>query len=294
MSSLAEAVKKTGNPARKVLTSWVSWTKKKIQNIAGEEIEVQAPQDVTWDTPPNIPASTFQFIELLLQLTDVVTGVHDVTEGRKPAGITAASAIMALQEAAQARVRYKIAHGVSRWIETIGGHILWIMKQYDREARTLRAVTGEGGLAFLPYDGAETARRRFDVEVVAGTRLPSGRLATEELAKEKFKEGIYGIEEYAAAVNEPNKKQLIEGWYRRQGLDLAMNRQAELNKAMERFTQLVGAAREAPDAFAGSPEEEQTAQLLMQYPELLQTGEFAALPAGVKERMMGVFVKSEI
>lgn len=293
MSALAETVKKTGNPVRKVLRSWLSQAKRAIQGHAGEEVVVDNPMDVTWETPPQVPASTFQFIDLMLRLTDVVTGVHDVMEGRKPAGITAATAILALQEAAQARVRFKIAHEISGWVEEIGRFVLWILQTYDRETRTIRQITEQGEHEFIPYDGEAVSKGKFDVEVVAGTRAPTGRIADEERAKEKFSMGIYGIEEYVNASAEPNKRQVIESWYRRQGLDQAMQRQTELNQAMEQFVPMVEMALQAPEAFAGSPEEEQAADMLKQYPELLQTGEFDALPAAIKERMLMVFLGNE-
>lgn len=293
MSALAETVKKTGNPIRKVLSSWVSAAKKKIMGVAGEEIIVNSPMDVSWETPPQVPASTFQFVELMMRLTDVVTGVHDVTEGKRPEGITAASAILALQEAAQTRIRYKVSKEIGTWVKEIGKYLVWMLKTYDTEVRTLRKATESGAYEFIPYDPTSVRGKSFDIQVVAGTRMPTGRYADEERAKEKFAAGIYGIEDYVNASSEPNKQQIIEGWYRRQGLEMAKAHQEELNEAMAQFEPLVEMAVQAPDRFAGSPEEEQAAALVQRYPELLQTGEFEALPAGVKERVLMVFVGNE-
>lgn len=290
MSSLAENVKKTGNPIRRVLRSWVNTAKKMIQGIAGEEVVVDNPNDVDWVQPPNIPASTFQFIDLLMRLNDVVTGVHDVTEGRKPTGITAGNAIIALQEAAQARVRYKIANGISEWIELIGMYIVFLIKQYDKVGLTIRKTSSTGEMEYIMYDPKQTSQGRYDVEVVSGTRMPTGRYADEERARQKFLDGIYGIEEYAANSSESDKQSLIQGFYRRQGLDMAMKHQQDLNDAMAQLEQLVAAALDNPDGFIGTPQEEQTAALIQQYPELVQTQEFMALPAAVKERLVMVFV----
>ena len=49
-------------------------------------------------------------VSLPLQISDfinTVSGVHDATAGRKPGGVTAASAIAKLQDAANSRIRYK-------------------------------------------------------------------------------------------------------------------------------------------------------------------------------------------
>jgi len=289
MSSLAENVKKSGNPIRKVLSSWVKQFAKKIQGIAGEQVEVNSMGDIAWDTPPNIPASFFEFINLLMRLCDVVTGVQDVTQGRQPSGITAAAAIEALQEAANSRVRFKISGEISDWIEEIGRYIIWILKTYDTEITTLRKKTEQGENEYIQYDPSRVAGSKFDIEVVAGSRMPTGRYADDERAKEKFAAGIYGIEDYVNASNEPNKKQVIEGYYQRQGLKVAMDRQKELNEAHGVLEQYVTAVLDGGEDKTGSPEEEQIAQLLSQYPELLQTQEFQALPAPEKERLVMIF-----
>ena len=42
-----------------------------------------------------------------MQLTDTISGIHDITQGRNPSGVTAAKAISALQEASQQIIRAK-------------------------------------------------------------------------------------------------------------------------------------------------------------------------------------------
>lgn len=287
MSACAETIKKTGNPARKVMKSWVAAFNKAIGGYAGENIEVNSMGDVVWDNPPSIPASTFQFVNLTMELTDVVTGVHDVMQGKNPTGITAASAIQALQEAAQARVRFKIAHEISRFTEDVGRFVVWLMKTYDRERTMIRDTDEAGQPVFVEYDPSIENTGRFDVEVVAGASIPTGRVATEAVATEKFEKGIYGIEEYAKMSSEPDKAGLVKAWYERQGLGQAKQRMGELQQAQQALGQLVQTMEE------GSPEEDQVAQILQQFPELLGTPEFQGMIPATAERLLQVFVPRE-
>lgn len=56
--------------------------------------------------PPHIPAH----LESLIFWLEQILGVHDVVQGRQPEGVRAASAIIALQEAANVRVKEKANH----------------------------------------------------------------------------------------------------------------------------------------------------------------------------------------
>jgi len=57
-----------------------------------------------------IPAHIPQHLESLIFWLEQILGVHDVVQGRQPEGVRAASAIIALQEAANVRVKEKANH----------------------------------------------------------------------------------------------------------------------------------------------------------------------------------------
>lgn len=92
---------------------------------------------VKWLTPPPIPAAAFAHIDQIQKDIDTVTGIHDVTQGRKPAGITAGIAIESLQEAAQTRLRLK-----ARYMEysqkRLAELMISIIWQYYKEPRVVR------------------------------------------------------------------------------------------------------------------------------------------------------------
>ncbi len=59
------------------------------------------------DIPPPLPTYYFEFLQNLFKIADTISGIQDITQGRKPIGVTAAQAIDTLQEAAQTRIRLK-------------------------------------------------------------------------------------------------------------------------------------------------------------------------------------------
>ena len=176
--------------------------KGKITNQTGLILTKNTGSTVERLIPPAIPAYFFQFYQTLLQLFDTQSGVHDVTQGRKPAGITAAQAIEELQEAAQTRIRLK-ERNLNVSLSKLGRLVISRMMQYYRLPRMVK-ITGENSwpeffewhiedtdhgkilykkrgyeydeeqLEYMQQDwkAGEPSKGLFDVKVVSGTSLP--------------------------------------------------------------------------------------------------------------------------
>lgn len=95
------------------------------------------------DAPP-IPPQMFELYHTLMQLLDQQSGVHEVTQGRKPVGVTAAQAIETLQEAAQTRIRLK-ERNLLVSLQRLGRLIVSRMLQYYTEPRVIE-LTGRDDL----------------------------------------------------------------------------------------------------------------------------------------------------
>lgn len=307
MSALADSINKTGNPIRKVVESWWAKKRKAIAGVAGEEVVVNKPSDVTWENPPNVPKYIFEFINLLMKLTDVVTGIHDVTEGRKPAGIESGRAILALQEAAQARIRYQISKTYAKIMKDMGRYIIDILQEYDEESKSIKIQAENGGYTYVNYDpkglyqiedgqaekvesgGKSIKDTKFDIEIVAGVSQPAGRVASEERALAMYKEGVYGVEEVMKHSTDPDKEEVINRFYRRTGIKDLADRFDERNKAYTEFKKLTEKARSNPEEWINSIDEKRAAGMLLAFPDFLETDEFNYLPMNFKKRLLIVF-----
>lgn len=91
--------------------------------------------------PPALPAYIIQLYNQMLQFSDTVTGVHDVTQGRKPVGVTAAEAITTLQDAAQTRIRLK-ERNARMSLYQLGMLVISRMLQFYRLPRIVK-ITGK-------------------------------------------------------------------------------------------------------------------------------------------------------
>jgi hypothetical protein len=100
-SSINENIRKMGYPIRKVTQRAKGQMTRPITGAPGEEITVVDPSDVTFEMPPPIPGYIQNYIGQVSQFMEAITGVNDVTQGRKPGGVTSGRAIVALQEASQ-------------------------------------------------------------------------------------------------------------------------------------------------------------------------------------------------
>lgn len=133
--------------------------------------------------PPNMPNYPRETIEVLKRDIETISGIHDVTQGRKPGSISAASAIMALQDAGQARIRLKV-----RLLELALGEIgsLWFsrIKQFwvtDREIRNSK-FNAKSSMRnsledFFYVISQEDLTEDYDFVIVGESTMPSNKPA---------------------------------------------------------------------------------------------------------------------
>lgn len=134
------------------------------------------------------------------------TGANDFNRGAAGGGITAASAIMALQEAGNKTSRDMIADSYGVYTEIIDMCIELIRQFYD-EDRTFRITNNKGDSQFIKYnnqrikqqengplfEGDDTTFRKpvFDIVIKPEKSSPFSKVAQNEFAKELFQLGFF-------------------------------------------------------------------------------------------------------
>ena len=121
-----------------------------------------------------------------------ISGNRDVSTGSSVNGVTAASAIAALQEAGSKLSRDMIT-GSYRAFKTINYLIIELMRQFYDDSRYFRIRGNDGEADFVEFmgDDAFSGRPVFDIEVVSQKKSPFSKTIQNEMAKELYAAGLF-------------------------------------------------------------------------------------------------------
>lgn len=158
--------------------------------------------------PQPLPAHYFNLYLQLQRNMETITGIHDVTQGRNPTGITAASAISLLQEAGQARIRDK-ARNLEDAIVRMGDLIVSRILQFYDASRIVRLRSEAGEALYVQFDPSQV-RVGLDVWVEAGSSLQMNEQQRFQMAVEIFRAGGIDVPALLETTNFPNRDAIIQ------------------------------------------------------------------------------------
>ena len=136
----------------------------------------------------NISASTLPMAQTLMQMQDTVSGVHDITQGRNPSGVTASRAIQQLQEASQQIIRAKEREVGNDAVIDLYKMSLSLFKNNYENAIEVRKNT-DAGFEFTninPYDIDDD----LDFKYVPGSSMPESRASRIDQALDLVQMGL--------------------------------------------------------------------------------------------------------
>lgn len=188
-----------------------------------------------------------QMIDSMQRWFDTIGGSNDVTRGVSPSGVSAASAIAQLQDAAQTRIRQKMRN-LDAYLKSVGRHWLSRALQYYSVQRVYRVTNKDESQKYFKFsigekDAVDKAGKpykqkvarvvpykdmggvlepramkeipiqvqaQFDVQVQTGSSLPFAKAEKEQRAYALFDRGIIDEEEVLKVVDYPNAKAVLE------------------------------------------------------------------------------------
>jgi hypothetical protein len=194
------------------------------------------------DIPPPLPNYIMEIYNLFMKATEIVSGTTDVTQGRRPLGITAAEAIESLQEAAHTRIRLK-ERNMQRSLSQLGLQVVALMLQYYREPRIYR-IEGKdkrwpayvdffiedapnGGYilnkkmskfnetenryqADDTYTQQKASKGMFDIKILSGTSMPFAKTQRSNLAMRLFEKNAIDDVELLKTLEWPDYEQVLK------------------------------------------------------------------------------------
>ena len=177
---------------------FADWSKPFIQFSGNNVDDVLKKVDVD-----NIPAFVVQHKTNKIDELKETSGNRDFSQGSTQSGVTAASAIAALQEAGSKLSRDMI-RGAYRAFQEENYLVVELIRQFYNEPRSFRIDQPNGQYSFVEYsnegmqkevmqpDGTVKSKKAiFDIQIVAEKQSPFSRAAQNETAKELYGMGLF-------------------------------------------------------------------------------------------------------
>ena len=230
-----------GNPIWKVgTTSGVDTDN--LFNRPGIIVEADDINQVQREEGVQLQPYVLQMIDRMKQWFDDISGSNDVSRGVRPEGVTAASAIEALQDAAQTRLRQK-SRNIDAYMQDFGQmYQSRVFQNYDaprvfritndqnvtkyfkfhvdtmkdpitgqesKVAKVREYSQGQDGKHYLGEEKQYPINRKFDVKIATGSALPFEKSRVEQQSYSLFDRGIIDAEEVLKNIRYPNAMQLM-------------------------------------------------------------------------------------
>jgi hypothetical protein len=225
-----------------------------ITNTIGQVIMKTTGSEVRRDEAPTIPAYIFQFYSEMQKMIDQVSGMHDITQGRKPMGVTAAKAIETLQEAAQTRIRLK-ERNLGGSLVQLGYLVVNTMMQYYVKPRVAKLAQKGQWPQFLEFYFKSPDETSYSMATKYHTFYENNRkyIAEQDWAETQPTKGIFDIEVQSGTslpFQKENRANLAMSLFDKKAIDqeslLDTLQWKDKDKIMTRMAQVAAAAPPQP------------------------------------------------
>lgn len=153
---------------------------------------------------PNLPSNFFDILNVLTTFHDRIYQIEDADRGVQPTGVTAASAIVALQERNAVLIQHKI-----RAMEYIarerGRFAIAFMQNFSTTIESIE-VNGE----LKTFQGITVVGRKFNYLVESGSTVARTSIQQQEQAVSLYKLNAIDRQALLETLNFPNWKTIIE------------------------------------------------------------------------------------
>jgi hypothetical protein len=134
-----------------------------------------------------VPSYVINELERIQRDMDDISGQHEVTKGRVPPGVTAATAISYLQEQDDSKLSHTV-DSIESGVEKIGKHILTYVVQYWTTERIIKVVGNDGAFDAINLKASDL-RGNTDIKIEAGSALPVSKAAKQAFIMDLMKFG---------------------------------------------------------------------------------------------------------
>ena len=197
-------------------------------NRPGQVVEKAPGSEVRREQGVQLQPFVMQIIDRMKEWFDQIGGSNDITRGVNPTGVTAASAIADLQNAAQTRIRQK-SRNLDCYLQNLGQQYISRVFQFYTAPQVFRLTGKDGANKYFKFhvntseDGSKKAMverfsddglslgivehnivGKFDVRVTTGSSLPFSKSEKEQRLYGLFDRQIIDSEEVLKGLEYPN------------------------------------------------------------------------------------------
>jgi hypothetical protein len=181
-------------------------TKSMINNKPGLVLMPTRPNArIEYIPVPNLPSNFFQILDLLVNFHDRVYQIEDADRGVQPTGVTAASAIVALQERNAVLIRHKIR--ATEFLCRMRGR--WNISFIQNFSVKPEKITMADETVY-EFSGIELAGREFNYIIESDSTVARTSAGDQEQAVGLYKINAIDRTALLDALNYKDKKQIIE------------------------------------------------------------------------------------
>lgn len=185
-SQIVESKNRTSKP--QLMATKGSIDPRKVTSEPGLIIEVNTGFPMPQPLPlQSLPPYVIQELDRTLKDMDDHAGQYEITKGRTPPGVEAASAIAYLQEENDTRLYHTVA-SMEEAVCKVGRHVLCLVDQYWDEERLIKVVSKNGTYEAKKFKGSDI-RGNYDFRIEPGSMAPRSRAARQAFITELMKMG---------------------------------------------------------------------------------------------------------
>ncbi|OHR73999.1 hypothetical protein HMPREF3291_05280 [Bacillus sp. HMSC76G11] len=203
--------------------------KNAMTNLPFKILDVTDPNLIKVESGQNIPSFIPNHLEIKKRDAESVSGIHDVSQGKAPSGVTAASAILALQESANQRIRL-LGRTLEAGLKEMGELIIAVVKDFYTEERNIRILGDDRKPKFVKFKSSDLKKTKeytnftpegavkeeieidpdFDIRVEVGSSMQYSKAFLYEQAKELFGMGVIDDKALLETIRFPKAEEVLQ------------------------------------------------------------------------------------
>jgi hypothetical protein len=179
------------------------------------------------------------------QYMEIITGMNEASQGRRPGGVTAAKAIERLQQQTNGRIRLKSSSLTFYSLPRLGKLIASRNAKYWTTERFMRVSdSSTGEVRLVKWTPEQVQDLEYDVRVVPGSLAGTDKEAIADAMAAYVDKGWLPPKVYFQTIDVPNKKKILEALDEADQQKMLMQQLAQENEQLKAM--IAGAQGQGP------------------------------------------------